>query len=175
MCLPFLVAFAGLAYLSLFLATKLSVTIPKPAMTSAHASNEREEAAAPPLYLLVIVLMPIAAAIYIASTRFTDNKHAGFDILFGSLEGLLCAWFAIRWYHPSMYRAGGWAWAPRRRSAAFGIGIGMGGFASHIIHKDKRQTRDVDIESGMHGRPNSGSTELQNLATVDTIESSRRG
>jgi hypothetical protein len=168
--LTFLVAFAGLAYLSLFLATKLSATIPSPSTSSDHSSSAREEIAAPPLYLLVVVFIPTAAAIYIASTRFTDNKHAGFDVLFGSLEGLVCAWFALRMYHPPLYCAGGWAWAPRRRSAAFGIGIGAGGFAAQGPYGGKRKIRDLDIERGVHGRTGNEGTELHDLGAVGSVQ-----
>jgi hypothetical protein len=136
-------------------------------------SNARDSAAAPPLYLLVIVLIPIAAAIYIASTRFTDNKHAGFDILFGSIEGLICAWFAVRLYHPPISVAGGWAWAPRHRTAAFGVGTGVGSFANGGL-KGKRKIDGVDVEGGIQRRPGDESVELQNLGRTDTAEGSYR-
>ena len=92
------------------------------ALSTENASQGRKHAAAPPLYLLVLVLIPIFGAIYIASTRYTDGKHEGFDVGFGSLEGLICAWFAFRWYHLPIRRGSGWAWAPRHPSAAFGLG-----------------------------------------------------
>jgi hypothetical protein len=77
-----IVAFAGLTYLSLFLTAKLSATLPlllssRDLYSSRKDVEERKAAAAPPLHLLVIVFIPIATAIYIASTQFTDHKHAG--------------------------------------------------------------------------------------------------
>ncbi|KAL8937880.1 MAG: hypothetical protein Q9216_004206, partial [Gyalolechia sp. 2 TL-2023] len=43
--------------------------------------------AAPPLPLLLLPLIPICVAIYISSTRFSDFRHHGFDIIFGALMG----------------------------------------------------------------------------------------
>lgn len=158
------VAFAGLTYLSLFLAAKFAATIPflplisHDSLTPKRAFNERKAAAAPPLYLLVIVLIPIAAAIYIASTRFTDDKHAGFDVLFGSLEGLICAWFAFRWYHLPIRRGAGWAWGPRHRSVAFGTGMGVESYGTRA-HSKGKQSQQFDAERGV---------ELQDIEPVVT-------
>lgn len=104
----------------------------------------RNNAAAPPLYLLVIVLIPIGAAIYIASTRFTDNRHAGFDVIFGSLEGLLCAWFAFRWFHPPIRNSAGWAWGSRHPATAFGINFGTGNYAGQRKRDDENERGDLE-------------------------------
>ena len=168
------VAFAGLTYLSLFLATKLSATIPflpPPSSDSARrqeaSMDERTAAAAPPLYLLVVTLIPMAAAIYIASTRFTDYKHAGFDVLFGSVEGLLAAWFAFRFYHLPVRRGAGWAWGPRHRSAAFGIGTGVGSYGVHAHAKKGLHSQRLDVEQGtLHATP--ADVELRDLGSTGT-------
>ena len=147
------VSWAGLLYLTLFLASKFSVAIPylapraystNPAYTSAitrsnlrsRASTDRSilpvhkqestvsnpgypesdavvpiryQSAAPPVYTLALVLTPVLSAIYVCSTRFTDFRHFGFDLLFGSLIGITCAWFSFRWYHLPITRGAGWA------------------------------------------------------------------
>lgn len=153
-------SWAGLLYLTLFLASKFSVAIPhlsprpysqNPAYTSAvapsnlrkqtlsfnkHDSYPTEEAvvpmryqnAAPPVWTIVLVLVPVAAAIYISSTRFTDFRHFGFDLLFGSLIGITCAWFSFRLYHLPVTRGAGWAWGPRSYERAWGIGVGRGSY-----------------------------------------------
>ncbi|KAH6716431.1 PAP2 superfamily protein [Leptodontidium sp. MPI-SDFR-AT-0119] len=59
----------------------------------------RNQAAAPPVYLLVFAVIPRFASIYISSTRFTDFRHHGFDILFGYFLGTVSAIFAFRYYH----------------------------------------------------------------------------
>ena len=160
--LTLLVAFAGLTYLSLFLAAKLFTVIPflsptpREILSIETHSESRKEAAAPPLYLLVIVLIPIGAAIYIASTRFTDNKHAGFDILFGSVEGIICAWFAFRLYHLPIRRGAGWAWGPRHRHAAFGFGTGIG---SYTLQSGKQKRQRYTESNFAHG----GNIELNRM------------
>lgn len=166
------VSWAGLLYLTLFLASKFSVSIPflaprpfstNPAYTSAvtpsnlksriltdrsvlpvhkqestltnpgFAENDavvpiRYQSAAPPVYTLALVLTPVGTAIYVASTRFTDFRHFGFDLLFGSLIGITTSWFSFRWYHLPITRGAGWAWGPRSYERAWGIGVGVGSY-----------------------------------------------
>jgi hypothetical protein len=88
----------------------------------------RYQNAAPPVWTLVLVLVPVASAIYIASSRFTDFRHFGFDILFGSLIGITSAWFSFRLYHLPITRGAGWAWGPRSYERAWGIGVGRGNY-----------------------------------------------
>lgn len=88
----------------------------------------RNQAAAPPAYTLVIALIPICAAIYICSTRYSDFRHHGFDILFGSFIGVVCAYFSFRWYHLPIRRGAGWSWGVRSRERAWGVGVGVTGY-----------------------------------------------
>ena len=158
-------SWAGLLYLTLFLASKFSVAIPflpsRPFSTNpdhvsatarsnlktqnsllplaaknsdfsspSHAGErvvpDRYQAAAPPVYSLILVLVPVGTAIYVCSTRFTDFRHFGFDLIFGSLIGIITAWFSFRWYHLPITRGAGWAWGPRSYKRSFGIGVGVG-------------------------------------------------
>ncbi|KAK8050037.1 lipid phosphate phosphatase 4 [Apiospora phragmitis] len=153
---------AGLIYLSFFLASKFSVTIPFLAsggypddatamssfpsrlannrgnadeamgLTASNATEElgnpddpattkhlashtkavfavRRQAAAPPIYLLAITCVPFFLAIFIASSRWFDFRHHGFDILFGFIIGTITAWFAFRYYHLPIARGAGYA------------------------------------------------------------------
>ncbi|KAI9679030.1 MAG: hypothetical protein M1829_001700 [Trizodia sp. TS-e1964] len=88
----------------------------------------RDQAAAPPTYLLIIALVPMAVATYVSSTRFSDFRHHGFDILFGAIMGFLIGWFAFRWYHLPVRQGAGWSWGPRSRERAWGIGVGVRGY-----------------------------------------------
>ncbi|PGH29382.1 hypothetical protein GX50_07862 [[Emmonsia] crescens] len=96
----------------------------------------RNQSAAPPTYLLVIAAAPIVAATYIASSRWFDNRHYGFDILFGSLLGIFFAWLGFRWYHLPLTSGGaGWAWGARSPERAFFAGIGVNGYVGHGLGK----------------------------------------
>ncbi|KAJ5198782.1 PAP2 superfamily-domain-containing protein [Penicillium cinerascens] len=146
-------SWAGLLYLSLWLSVKFAITFPVPfPMPSrtgqgaaqaglVHNANEtgsfRSSAAAPPLYLLLLVISPVAAALYICATRYADYMHAGWDILGGSLIGMVFAYMGFRWYHIP-FGDGGWAWAPRSAQGAFGLAFGSSNFAGN-----EGQTRDV--------------------------------
>lgn len=195
------IAFAGLVYLSLFLASKFSVTIPflapapfqeptphsNPSRTECTTASlpqpprtsPRSQSAAPPIHLFVIVFIPIGAAIYIASTRYTDYKHHGFDVLFSSIEGAVCAWFSFRWYHMPIRRGAGWAWGPRSNDRAFGIRIGTGTYhvskSTAAAHKGKAAV-DVERDAQQGPRRNTDEIELATIGTADSSEgrSSRR-
>lgn len=85
-------------------------------------------AAAPPNHGIVAVLVPLAAAAYITATRYFEFWHFGVDVLGGALIGAVSAWFAFRWYHAPVRRGAGWAWGPRSRERAFGVGVGTLGY-----------------------------------------------
>ncbi|KAK5100755.1 hypothetical protein LTR24_000901 [Lithohypha guttulata] len=76
-------SFAGLFYLSLYLAAKL------------HVLDQRGE-----VWRTFIVLIPTLAASMIAGSRIIDARHHPFDVLFGSALGLLCGWGSYRQYFP---------------------------------------------------------------------------
>jgi membrane-associated phospholipid phosphatase len=186
-------SWAGLLYLSLFLASKFAIAIPflpprpyssNPAHTSATApSNIKKQAtlsfhkqdstlfshstptnfaeeyivpmryqnAAPPVYTLILVLVPIGAAIYIAATRFTDFRHFGFDLLFGSFIGITTSWCSFRFYHLPITRGAGWAWGPRSYQRAFGIGVGMGSYVG-----TEGWSKGGQVETGVAGESQTG-------------------
>ncbi|KAI4247953.1 MAG: hypothetical protein LQ352_006043 [Teloschistes flavicans] len=168
-------SFAGLLYLSLYLASKFQITIPyllpfsynpnntsysaftTKAFTNSSPSSSspmnpppftplRRQSAAPPLYLLPLPLIPLCTAIYICSTRFSDFRHHGFDILFGALMGIVFAVFTFRLYHLPITRGGGWSWGPRSMERAFGAGVGLGGYV--VGHTAGLQSKRADEEVG---------------------------
>ena len=95
----------------------------------AEATQLYNQAAAPPSYGVILALIPLGVATYIASTRYAQYWHFGFDVLAGSLIGIVSAFFAFRWYHLPIRRGSGWAWGPRTRDRAFGIGVGVESYA----------------------------------------------
>lgn len=99
----------------------------------------RHQAAAPPVYLLVIAFIPIAVAFYITSTRYVQFFHFGFDIISGSLIGILSSYLAFRWYHLPAGREFGWTWGARSPRHAFGIGFGVEGYV-HSEGSDRDAT-----------------------------------
>jgi hypothetical protein len=113
----------------------------------------RRQAAAPPLYLLVIVLIPSAAALFIASSRWFDFRHHGFDILFGFTIGLITAAFSFRYYHLPIGQGAGWAWGPRSSEKAFWAGIGSYSYATGSGDGPYRRARS---EEEMMPYPESG-------------------
>lgn len=120
----------------------------------------RRQAAAPPLYLLLLTVLPFFTAIFIASSRWFDFRHHGFDILFGFIIGTITAWFAFRFYHLPIRSGAGWAWGPRSHDKAFWAGLGSWSYATDKKHwvrpgdETERTTghRADDIELGMRYR-----------------------
>jgi hypothetical protein len=102
--------------------------IEDPAEMQADPLSVRNAAAAPPVYLIIPALAPVGVAVYIVSTRYAEYYHFGFDIISGSLIGIVAAWVSFRWYHLPISRGQGWAWGARSKDRAFAIGVGTGGY-----------------------------------------------
>ncbi|KAI1845685.1 hypothetical protein JX265_005375 [Neoarthrinium moseri] len=118
---------------------------------SSSVASVRRQAAAPPVYLLGLTLLPFFLAIFIAGSRWSDFRHHGFDILFGFIIGIVTAWFAFRYYHLPVSSGAGWAWAPRSPDKAFWAGVGVYSYATDKKHF----IRPGDEEEGLAGpQPN---------------------
>ncbi|KAF2706577.1 PAP2 domain-containing protein [Pleomassaria siparia CBS 279.74] len=202
-------SWAGLLYITLFLASKFAVAIPflpprpfstNPAHTSAITPSNlrsilpthnktntkstmtayaedsvvpiRYQAAAPPVWCLVLVLVPIGSAIYICSTRFTDFRHQGFDILFGSFIGITASWFSFRWYHLPVSRGAGWSWGPRSYTRAWGIGVGVGSYVGTEGWNPRKEVGQPGLHTSSNGNGRNTS-ETDELELVGMTESER--
>ncbi|RCI11230.1 hypothetical protein L249_7318 [Ophiocordyceps polyrhachis-furcata BCC 54312] len=113
----------------------------------------RRQAAAPPIYLLVITLVPFCVAIFIAASRWFDFRHHGFDILFGFLIGTITAVYSFRYYHMPIQAGAGWAWGSRSGDRAFWAGVGRLGyvgdrsdFDARVDRADLGESADVDMQ-----------------------------
>ncbi|KAI1432004.1 acid phosphatase/Vanadium-dependent haloperoxidase [Xylaria sp. CBS 124048] len=111
----------------------------------------RRQAAAPPVYLLLIAILPFFLAVFIASSRWFDFRHHGFDILFGFFIGTVTAFFSFRYYHMPIRAGGGWAWGPRSRDKAFWAGLGSWSYASGNQHW-LRNDEEENVRLGMPGQ-----------------------
>ncbi|PIG90344.1 GPI anchored cell wall protein [Aspergillus arachidicola] len=78
-------SFAGLFYLTLWLCGKL------------HFMDNRGE-----VWKAIIIIIPCIGATLIAVSRIMDARHHPFDVITGSLLGIVCAYIAYRQYFPSI-------------------------------------------------------------------------
>ncbi|THC87393.1 hypothetical protein EYZ11_013161 [Aspergillus tanneri] len=78
-------SFAGLFYLSLWIAGKL------------HFLDNRGE-----VWKALIVIIPCLAATLIAVSRIMDARHHPFDVITGSLLGVVCAYISYHQYFPPL-------------------------------------------------------------------------
>jgi len=163
-------SWSGLLYLSLWLASKLNFSIPyfhprsmveekkrsevdeptllpmhNKANTDAATAAPYEKAAAPPLFGVVLFLIPICVAFYICSTRYVDFKHQGIDIFSGSVLGIITAWVGFRLYHGSLTRGEGWAWSPRSMDKAFAVSSGVDGWVGPGMTKRQIRVDQPDV------------------------------
>jgi membrane-associated phospholipid phosphatase len=127
---------------------------------NAKIQSIRRQAAAPPLYLLALTLIPFGTSVFIAASRWWDFRHHGFDILFGWLMGLLSAIYAFRYYHLSIQEGAGWAWGPRSDDRAFWAGVGRVGYvgeSSGVSKKTQPRHRSVlsndTVSQSQHTQP----------------------
>jgi diacylglycerol diphosphate phosphatase / phosphatidate phosphatase len=74
-----------LTYLSIYLAGKL------------HVLDSKGE-----VWKSFLVLIPILAASLVAASRIMDARHHPFDVISGSLLGILVAWASYRQYFPAV-------------------------------------------------------------------------
>ena len=106
----------------------------------------RKQAAAPPTYLFILPLITISIPLYVSSTRFSDFRHHGFDIIFGSLMGIVISYISFRMYHLPIRRGAGWSWGPRSASRAWGVRVGTLGYTGGSGSPPK--TRDIEAGNG---------------------------
>jgi len=115
------------------------------------STRHRDEAAAPPVYLLFLLYVPVGTALFISGTRFFNYRHHGFDIIAGGLIGCATAYFSFRLYHLPVARGSGWSWGPRSRCRAFGVGVGSHGYVEDAIPHGRSGLGDEDVEMGVYG------------------------
>jgi membrane-associated phospholipid phosphatase len=117
---------------------------------NAKLQSVRRQAAAPPLYLLAMTLIPFGTSVFIAASRWWDFRHHGFDILFGWLMGFVSSIYAFRYYHLSIQDGAGWAWGPRSHERAFWAGVGRVGYAedSALAPKARRTNHRTALSNG---------------------------
>ncbi|KAJ5615939.1 hypothetical protein N7537_001053 [Penicillium hordei] len=78
-------SFAGLVYTSLWLGGKL------------HIMDNRGEA-----WKALLVMVPLLAASLVAVSRIMDARHHPFDVITGSMLGVVCGFVAYRQYFPPL-------------------------------------------------------------------------
>ncbi|KAH8425795.1 phosphatase PAP2 family protein [Aspergillus melleus] len=159
------IAFAGLGYFSLWLCSKFAIGFPylahSPLSQELRVQNResiRTQGAAPPVYMVIVAFVPIAVAFFIAASRWFDYRHHVFDIIIGTLMGVVFAWVGFRLYHLPIMRGAGWSWGARSPRHAFFKGIGL---SSHVgadnwsntgevqaTTETERHEDTMDLESG---------------------------
>lgn len=196
-------AWAGMTYLALFLCSKFAIAVPflpparfgsirasqqglsaatnsRPGQGHDNTSSStplRNQAAAPPVHLLIIALVPIGTAIFISGSRWFDYRHHGFDIIIGSLIGIGFAWLGFRWYHLPIQRGAGWSWGARTRDRAFYLGLGIPSYVGDEGWFSAKSMASRDIESQTNvlepGRADRLETGIVNNGNLPTSPSSR--
>lgn len=136
----------------------------------------RRQAASPPLYLLLIAVLPFFTSVFIASSRWFDFRHHGFDILFGYIIGTICAFYGFYYYHLPISRGAGWAWGPRSHDKAFWAGVGSDSYATNHIrcqYKDGDEEEALEAVSSYETAGN-GSGMQHNVGVAVTTGSGRK-
>ncbi|KAH7146270.1 hypothetical protein EDB81DRAFT_856712 [Dactylonectria macrodidyma] len=108
-------------------------------------TSVRRQAAAPPLYLLILVVIPFLGSIFITGSRWFDFRHHGFDLLFGYFIDFITSIFAFRYYHLPIRQGAGWACGPRSQDKAWWSGVGSNSYATNkcddLWPGDDKETR----------------------------------
>lgn len=151
-------SWAGLLYLSLWLAMKFSVGIPylghhvpvpdKSTEDIDIVSYYHERKAAPPLWMVAIVLIPVGVALFISTSRYADFHHAGIDIFAGCVIGIISGWASFRLYHLPVRRGYGMTWGPRDQRSTF-----IGDMPWHHRLRKRSVFGPTDEETGRRSDP----------------------
>jgi membrane-associated phospholipid phosphatase len=72
------------------------------------------------VWRIAVVATPVVGAGLIAGTRIMDARHHPFDVVFGSLLGVLIAWIAYRQYFPPLSDFKGKAYPVRTLGSTLG-------------------------------------------------------
>jgi membrane-associated phospholipid phosphatase len=182
-------SWAGMLYLTFFLCAKFAISIPYLAprtysrdrnlasfeVHNHHHQGEgdhrediplRNQAAAPPIYLLILAFVPIGTALFISVSRWFDYRHAGFDIISGAVIGIFFAWFGFRWYHLPIRTGAGWSWGARSRERAFYTGLGLPTYVGDEGWSSAKAAR-ADLEHGNNilgsGQQDETNAEMTNM------------
>ncbi|KAG8808257.1 hypothetical protein FRC17_004028 [Serendipita sp. 399] len=100
-------SFAGLTFASLYLAGRFRLFTPH----SAHGKH---------LYAYVLSFAPLLLASYVSTSRVSDFRHRGSDVLGGASLGVIFALLAYRYYFPWLgSRDAGTPWMILREEGAF--------------------------------------------------------
>lgn len=127
---------------------KQESSLSSPSYAEEYVVPIRYQNAAPPVWTLMLILIPIGAAIYISASRFVDYRHFGFDLLFGTFIGITTAWSSFRFYHLPITRGAGWAWGPRSYDRAWGIGVGRGSYVGTEGWSKSGRSETQDVNGG---------------------------
>lgn len=133
-----------------------------------HLTSIRRQAAAPPIYLLAIMVIPTFLSVFIAGSRWFDFRHHAFDIMFGYLIGIITAVFAFYFYHLPIRSGAGWAWGPRSPAKAWWSGVGSNSYATD---RDEYLMRGGDEEETLR---NHSTDARATAAQVDGQKEERR-
>jgi hypothetical protein len=97
---------------------------------------------------MILTFLPTAVAFFIASSRWFNYRHHGFDIICGGLVGIFFAYIGMRMYHLPIQRGAGWAWGPRSHRRAFVRGIGFPSSLGTDGWSYTRQGKAPEISNG---------------------------
>jgi len=154
-------SFAGLFYLSLYLAAKL------------HIWDSRGE-----VWKVFVVVIPSIGAGLIAASRIMDARHHPFDVITGSLLGIACAYAAYRQYFPSVsdtrrkgraYPMRSWGGVSRAdgasSSSAYQGVLGAQSVAAQVPQRRPTHARNGPSESQAPLAENAGPTPFDTTVT----------
>jgi hypothetical protein len=97
---------------------------------------------------MILAFFPTAVAFFIASSRWFNFRHHGFDIICGAIIGIFFAYIGMRMYHLPIQRGAGWAWGPRGSRRAFVRGIGFPSSLGTDSWTYSRKEKDAQFFNG---------------------------
>jgi hypothetical protein len=146
-------SFAGLTFLALWLAGRLHLFVPH----SPHGKH---------IYAYIISAIPLSLAAFIATSRITDFRHHGTDVLAGTSLGIFFGILGYRFYFPWLHSSlAGTPWMIIQQE---GTGFGKGEPLLPTVyntdaHSTAGYTRAASPDSEIGHEPSGNPIELHSL------------
>jgi hypothetical protein len=116
-----------------------------------------ERKAAPPLWMVLMLLFPIGVALFICTSRYADFHHAGIDIFAGCVIGIISGYSSFRLYHLPIRRGYGMAWGPRSEGRTF---LGDVPWKNQLKKRDSFEPGDVESRGQRDERISTSAEEM---------------
>ncbi|KAF8421985.1 phosphatidic acid phosphatase type 2/haloperoxidase [Tirmania nivea] len=156
------ISFAGLTYFTIFLSFHPLKPRGFGPFNNGPALQTSKKGSHPPTPLLLVLSVPILLAIYVSTTRYSDYRHHGVDVIFGSLIGVGTAILGWAWYGSrTTNRARGFGGVSRKRTNCRCGDLELGQQQTTVTDQNTYLGAQTEVPPGGEGEVAKGSSSAE--------------